>query len=194
MGGFGQAGKAIGVVLAVGCLGACALFRPLFGGAPSEPPRAETPPPPEASPDAAAVAASEPARDVAEVAVATPPGGVRAAAAATPLILDIAVSQEIRQAATCEAFNAEAPNYLLNADADVSVFASDAAFWRAELERVAPDPAYRGQLLESARARMTDDFPLQGGPADGAQQFRNGDFARVLLACGRAREALPSDG
>lgn len=164
--------KSMGAGLGLVMLGACVMFQPSHNqedavaerrvDAPDEPTLYEPAP-------------DEPA-----------PPLVRSMTASTPLILDPAVPQTMRQAAACHAFNLAAPRYLVDGDVPIAGYGEEAAFWLAELEAEEPDPARRELLLASAREQMAEDFPLLDA-AEGGTQFRNADFAGVLLACGHTR-------
>ncbi|MEM6666316.1 MAG: hypothetical protein AAF638_07925, partial [Pseudomonadota bacterium] len=67
-----------------------------------------------------------------------------------PLIMSSSVSQEVRQAATCYAFNEFSDEYVFGVQAETTDYAEAATFWKTRFEAVEPEADVRDRLLVSA--------------------------------------------
>ena len=110
------------------------------------------------------------------------------------LVMDPSVPAEVRQAATCLAFNAEAERYLSGVQLEMHDYDEATIFWSTRLLAVEPSHQRRSVILDSALLRQSQDFePAPQDTPDNVQRFEM-SYASIIGACQAAREAMSEGG
>jgi len=117
-------------------------------------------------------------------------GILSACATSPPLISEQSVAHEVRQAATCYAFNANAEKYLFGVQKTMNDYDEAATFWERRFLDVEPDPAFRSKLNTSANRKMDTDFPRRSAPQDSNVEIYNAVYGTVIAGCERQRAEL----
>lgn len=116
-----------------------------------------------------------------------------ATASETPLIMSPAVSQDVRQAATCYMFNDRSDRYVFGVQADMKDYDEAAEFWLERFKRVEPDAAQRQRLIKSASEKMDTDFPRREvvSPNNGDRlEVYNASYGTIIASCESSRAHL----
>ncbi|KPP82963.1 MAG: hypothetical protein HLUCCA04_02485 [Oceanicaulis sp. HLUCCA04] len=107
-----------------------------------------------------------------------------------PLNLDPSMPQEVRQAATCHLFNADAPRYLGAAQLSMHDHGEAAGFWGERLQQMEGNAAIRERILLSGRETMASDYAPAPRDLPGSAQPADADYQAVIRSCVQARDAL----